>query len=762
MLSRIAGTFLLISIFSLSPCVAASSSVLLARGYAILPQPQQANLSPDDFRFRDEWSIEAGKGVSSDSVAVEVLREDLRSRFLFETDQQARGRKMIRLEIAPGSVKPGPAQDRNVEAIAAQAYRLEMTPKGIRISANSDAGLFYGVETLVQLVKRSKGALWLPQGEIVDWPDLELRQIYWDNAHHLDRLPALKRAIREAAAFKVNGFAIKLEGHFQFRSAPAIIEPHALSPAQFQELTDYGLRYHVQVIPFLDGPAHIAFILKHPEYAKLRAFPDSNYELCTTNPDSYKLLFGMYDDLLAANKGVKYFVLSTDEPYYVGLAANQQCNEAQRTRELGSVGKVLAEFITKAAGYLHDRGRTVSFWGEYPLKPGDIAALPSHIVNGETYGPGYDPVYKAHGIRQMIYTSTQGEENLFPNYFPLPGSRLIHPDGDRGERVPTSIRQVASNPARKHSDLMGMLVAGWGDSGLHPETFWLGFAAIAGAGWNPHSPDGHEAMASFYPVYYGEKVQSMGRMYQLMSYQAQTWTDTWDRIDSTARKPIWGNSDKIFQPRRPAYDQAIPLPDVPAANLTYSGNWTRANARRLQAVDEAFAENNELLGLLNTNLRLADRNSYSLEVFVTVAKLARHNLDLLRGFASIDRSFAASADAARGGKHKDAVRAMDQALGRAREIRGERNAVLRDSTAVWDKTWFPREAEANGRRFLHEVDDVKDHLPDRTVDMSYLVYRELLLPMEDWYGRAQQARNNYAQAHGLPARNEPLDWKRLD
>ena len=218
------------------------------------------------------------------------------------------------------------------------------------------------------------------------------------------------------------------KGIFNFEALPRLSSRMRLAPAQLQELTDYGLRYHVQVIPFLDGPAHIAFILKHPEYAKLRAFPDSNYELCTTNPESYKLLFGMYDDLLAANKGVKYFVLSTDEPYYVGLADNAQCNEAKRTRELGSVGKVLAEFVTKAAGYLHDHGRTVSFWGEYPLKPSDISSLPSHIVNGETYGHDYDPLYKAHGIRQMIYTSTQGEEHLFPNYFSLPNSRR-HPPG---------------------------------------------------------------------------------------------------------------------------------------------------------------------------------------------------------------------------------------------------------------------------------------------------------------------------------------------
>src|SRR5207249_6510157 len=179
------------------------------------------------------------------------------------------------------------------------------------------------------------------------------------------------------------------------------------------------------------GPAHDAFILKHPEYARLREFPESNYEFCATNPDTYKLLFGMYQDLLDANRGGKYFVLSTDEPYYVGLANNAQCDEATRAKELGSVGKLLAEFVTKTANYLHDRGRTVIFWGEYPLVPEDIPSLPSHLVNGEVYGPKFDPVFRAHGIRQMVYTSTEGSEKVFPNYYILPSIRRLHP-GRRG------------------------------------------------------------------------------------------------------------------------------------------------------------------------------------------------------------------------------------------------------------------------------------------------------------------------------------------
>ena len=153
----------------------------------------------------------------------------------------------------------------------------------------------------------------------------------------------MKRAVRQAAFFKINAFVLKLEGHFQYKSAPALVEPQALSPSEFQELTDYGLRYYVQVVPYLDAPSHIAFILKHPAYAGLRAFPDSNYEACATNPDTFKLYYGMFQDLLDANKGVKYLYLSTDEAYYIGKADNAQCREVEAARQLGSVGKLLAQ-----------------------------------------------------------------------------------------------------------------------------------------------------------------------------------------------------------------------------------------------------------------------------------------------------------------------------------------------------------------------------------------------------------------------------------
>jgi len=742
----------------------ATVSPLYSRGYTVIPEPQQVKLAAEDFQFNhDGWHLELGSSVQPKDVAVESLMEDLASRFQVRVSTLRKGgtsARSIRLAITSGSVSVGKAADRDKDKLAEQAYQMVLAADGISITANAAPGLFYGVQTLLQLIKSRDGEFWLPKGAIVDWPDLQLREIYWDDAHHLDHLDVLKRAIRQAAFFKINGFALKLEGHFEYKSAPALVEPYALTPAQYQELTDYGLRYYVQLIPFLDGPAHIAFILKHPEYAKLRAFPDSNYELCATNPDSYKVMLNMFQDLLDANKGVKYIHLSTDEPYYIGMANNSQCQEEARAKELGSVGKLLAEFVSKVTNYLHDRGRTVMFWGEYPLKPDDIASLPKHLVNGEVYGADFDPVFKAHGIRQMVYTSTQGEEPFFPDYYILSQSERLHTGRLGTERVAGIADHISFGSARTQADLMGVFVAAWADAGLHPETFWLGYATGAAYGWHPGSPEAQEGMSAFYPLFYGPNVVNMGRLYQLMSTQAQFWADSWEWTLSSARKPLFGNSDHIFTPRRPERDQTIPLPAVPSPQfLTLDWDWGQQNSRRLELVSRFLMQNDELLDLLRLNLQRVKFNHYNLEVFIAIAQLYRQNLVMLQNVGRINNLLKAAQVAASSNQPARALADVDQALAVAANVRQQRNSALHDATETWYKSWFPRGGEANGRRFLHELDDVKDHVPDRTVDMSYLVYRQLLLPLGEWVGQVQSARNQYAKTNGLPGRRINFDWK---
>jgi hypothetical protein len=647
--SRVISLFLLVIPFLRGDTV----SPLTARGYTVLPIPQKVSLGSRDFALTDGWQLVLERGVQTGDIAGRSLNELLNERCGLSLSEKGASRAgVVRLTVTPSAVAIGDASDRDRDALAEQAYRLVLKPGEISVTANAAPGLFYGVQTLVQLLKPHRGRWMLPEGEITDWPDLGLRIIYWDDAHHLEPLPILKHAVRQAAFYKINGFSIKLEGHFQYKHAAPLVEPYAFSPAELQELNDYALEYHVQVIPYLDGPAHIAFILKHPEYAALREYPESNYEACVTNPQTYKLFEGMFQDLLDANKGGKYFVLSTDEPYYVGLAKNDQCNEADAAKEKGSVGKLLADFVTKTAGYLHDRGRIVIFWGEYPMKPDDIAAVPRYMVNGEVYGPEFDPVFKAHGVRQLIFTSTVGwKELLFSNYY-------------------------------------------------------------------------------------------------------------WETVASDARPPIWGDWDRINHPPQPAEDQTLPLPPLPAvAALALPYDWTALSERRLQLAGRFLADNDELFDLLHRNLQQVEFNHYNMELYLAIAQLYRQNIDMLLDLARINAALRAAQTAAAKADGKHAVAALDRALDIAENIRQERNQAYADAAATWYKSWYPRVAEGNGRKFLDKVDDVKDHLPVRTVDMTYLIYRQLLYPLGDWAGKLETVRNQYAAGQGLPAVTRQWDWK---
>lgn len=743
---------------------AATVSSLFARGYTVIPEPQKVNLKSGDFQFGSSgWRVELGQGVQATNVAVESLRDQLSRRYKVRLAEGQRG-QVIHLDVHPGSVEIGQALDRDRAALAAQAYRLELRPDGLRITGNSLTGLFYGVETLVQMVKPDRGKLWLPECVIVDWPDVELREVFWDEFQHLDRMDALKQAIRCAAFFKANAVSLRLNGYFQYSSAPALVNPYALSPAQVQDLADYGLHYYVQVIPYLDGPAHVDFILQRRAYAHLREFPQVAFEMCSTNPESYELLDGMYQDLMNATKGVEYFHLSTDEAWFIGKADNSHCHEAERAKELGSPSRLWVEYTKKTGGYLRAHGRKVIFWGETPLQARDIPLLPSWLINGEVYSPDYDQAFRMRGIRQMIYTNSHPEDPLFPYYYLLSPVEEINPSQDAQERAHQVFDEISYGSGRQDANLMGADIYAWEDNqGLHPETFWLGYAIGASAAWHPGSPDPQELTQSFYRLFYGQGTADMGRVYQLMSTQAQFWATSWDRKPSSALPLVFGYSYGIgpFTP----HIQSIPMPPVPTADyLRLSDGWSRQNARRVKLAWQFLAENDELLDLLYGNLSRVQFNKYNLEVYLSIAKLYRQNLHMLISLDRINSDLeAAEADAAKL-NYADAVDALDQALDEAGTIRDERNQALSDVTATWYKTWFPRVREANGRHVARDPQEfveigVSDDARRREIGMAYLIDREFLLPFGHWVNQLLAVRNEYAGSHHLGVRNEKFDWQ---
>ena len=110
---------------ALSGPASAAMSQLMSRGYTVLPQPQNVELRAADFPFGPGWRLEAGAGVNPNDIAVEALKEDLQSRFRIALGAQ--GSKTLRLSISPDAVVVGSALDPDKHAIAAQAYRIDLS-----------------------------------------------------------------------------------------------------------------------------------------------------------------------------------------------------------------------------------------------------------------------------------------------------------------------------------------------------------------------------------------------------------------------------------------------------------------------------------------------------------------------------------------------------------------------------------------------------------------------------------------------------------
>jgi hexosaminidase len=133
------------------PPLAAAQSALFARGYTVIPAPQQVTLRAAEFQVDSGWRLVLGLRVPPNDVAVEALRQDLKTRFdlTLQEGSPADRKPTLLLDVQPNSVVAGEALDKDRHILAEQAYRIELSPEKIRITANASPGLFYGVETLV-------------------------------------------------------------------------------------------------------------------------------------------------------------------------------------------------------------------------------------------------------------------------------------------------------------------------------------------------------------------------------------------------------------------------------------------------------------------------------------------------------------------------------------------------------------------------------------------------------------------------------------
>lgn len=120
--------------------------------------------------------------------------------------------------------------DNNLKLPSAEGYRLEINGRQVSIKATETVGLFYGIQTLNQLLEDSHDQqILIPSCRITDFPEIPYRAIHIDVKHHLDVNHYYYDIIDRLAAVKVNAVIIEFEDKLRYRKAP-LIGSRMLSP----------------------------------------------------------------------------------------------------------------------------------------------------------------------------------------------------------------------------------------------------------------------------------------------------------------------------------------------------------------------------------------------------------------------------------------------------------------------------------------------------------------------------------------------------
>lgn len=160
-------------------------------------------------------------------------------------------------------------------------YNLSVTTNGVRVNANSAAGLYYAVQTIRQLIDE-KGAL--PIVEIEDQPALAYRGVMMDFAHGgLPTVAEIKRQIAFLSRWKVNQYYFYNEVSIEMKGYDGLNYGASYTQEQIRDIISYARQRHMDVIPFVAFYGHLHDLLKQEKYASL-AIGKYGEELDPRNP----------------------------------------------------------------------------------------------------------------------------------------------------------------------------------------------------------------------------------------------------------------------------------------------------------------------------------------------------------------------------------------------------------------------------------------------------------------------------------------------
>jgi hexosaminidase len=358
--------------------------------------------------------------------------------------------------------------------IGNEGYTLDVTPKKVILTANTEGGLFYGVQTLLQLLPKDIGnqsltsAKWeIPCVKIVDYPRFPWRGLMLDVSRHFFPKEDVKRYIDNMAKFKYNTFHWHLTDdqgwRIEIKSLPKLTEVGAFRVPRFgkwgqldaskegekatdggfytqediKEIVAYAAERHITVLPEIDVPGHsMAAIAAYPEMCctkdpKITVSPGHKFSewygngkfkmlidnsLDPSNEDVYTFLDKIFGEV-ATLFPHPYIHIGGDECYHGYWAKDSNCVALMQKEGLKNTEELQSYFIKRLEKILKKHGKKLIGWDE--ILEGGLAPEAS-VMSWRGYEGGIAAAKQGHYVvmspNDYVYIDLlQGEKAAEPD-----------------------------------------------------------------------------------------------------------------------------------------------------------------------------------------------------------------------------------------------------------------------------------------------------------------------------------------------------------
>jgi hypothetical protein len=370
----------------------------------IFPEPREMKKSPQYFGL-ERASIFLPDGASAgDSFLAEFLTEELSDRYDLQL-KTVRGGGLTRVTgpvIFMGSIQN--ANLRNAFALrkieispdnpGPEGYILHVDEQGVLIAGSDDAGAFYGLQSLRQLIVKNDQGLQVPGIRVRDWPDKPFRgvKVYVPGPANIQ---FFKRYLRDfVALYKFNKVMLEMNACMRLDKHPELnagwIEfardtnysrlnypPHPLHGREqnsshqdcgdgtfiekedVRELVRWAEQLHIEVIPEIPSLTHSFYLLtRHKDLSEVPGdkWPDT---YCPSNPKSYELLFDVMDEYIEVMK--PKMVHAGHDEWFALFGLCPRCKGKDP-------GELYGGDVRKVHEYLAKRNIKMAIWGDYLLQ----------------------------------------------------------------------------------------------------------------------------------------------------------------------------------------------------------------------------------------------------------------------------------------------------------------------------------------------------------------------------------------------------------